>query len=111
MAASSKSCCAIRPTCANSIDLPAAYYALRAARSLGVRRSRAGGATNFLLPGHWQQASINLLHRDAAIHGANQRAKIAAHALVVNNFRHMDFHAVRIALAVPVFSRGRPVAL
>src|SRR5437870_13015846 len=42
-----------------------------------------------LSPVHWRTSGIDLLHGDAAGHRTDQRAEVAAHAVVFNDVRHV----------------------
>src|SRR5215472_6611063 len=46
------------------------------------------------------KAGVQLLHRDAVIHWADQRTQVAANAFVFDDSRHVDAHSVRILFAV-----------
>jgi hypothetical protein len=72
-----------------------------------VRRS--GGAccaSHFLLPGHWRQTIIDLLHRDAAFYWADECAQVAADTFFFDDARYVNFHSVYIVLAASIFSGG-----
>ncbi len=52
------------------------------------------------IPALERLSGINPLHRNAIIHGTNQRAEIAANALVIHDARHVHSHAVWCFLTV-----------
>ena len=75
----------------------------RTCRTCGRFTDCAGG---FLFPGHRRQAGVDFLHRDAAVHGADERAQIAAYTFLFDDSRDVNFHAVGIVFAVGVVLRG-----
>src|SRR5271168_204458 len=87
MARPSKWNCRIRPICG------AAFVSEICALNRGA---------HFLLPRHRRQTVVDLLHRDAAIHGTDQRTEIAADAFVVDDARNVNLHSLRVALAAVV---------
>ena len=50
------------------------------------------------LPAHVLLACVDLLHRDAILNRANQRAEITAHAFFLDDSRHVHLHAFGILL-------------
>src|SRR6202040_1808949 len=74
-----------------------ARFAPRGSVSIAERALESGAG--LLPPRHGRQAVVDLFHRDAAVHGANQGAKIAAHTFFVNDSRNMNFQSLRVAFA------------
>ena len=49
---------------------------------------------------------MDFLHCDAAVHGADKRAQIAAHTFFFHDSRYVNFHAVGIVFAFGVVLRS-----
>src|SRR5712692_7886195 len=81
----------------------------RMRQSMGTGDGRQGaarvGLANALaiVPAHPREARLDLLHGDASLDRADQGAKVAPDALLLDDARHVDALAVDIGLAVAGF--------
>jgi len=51
-------------------------------------------------------AGVDFLHRDAAVHGADERAQVAAYTIFFDDSRYVNFYTVGIVFAFGVVLRG-----